>query len=289
MKKRFLLCFLISAVFMTVPAYASVSETLGINCRVCEKYTTWLLKEYVSYPTCTSSGTVRYSCSECGALVARAAPALGHDFQEIGRIEPACGASGISYQQCSRCAETRSETLPALAEDHAWTETDRANATCTESGSVFYECSFCHESKTESIPALDHDWTETSRTPATCTEEGAVDRTCIRCGFSVFEKIPALGTDHTWEEVNRTPPTETAPGLIEYTCSICGVSKTELIPILNPGGPASDFLPVLSSVMSVGVNWVSAVAGKIASNPTLLIIAVIGFIGTGAVWFKRLL
>ena len=147
-QKRFLLFFLLSAVLLTVPAYASASQTRYMKCFVCGEYSYFDLDE--EYPsTCTSWGDALYICRVCGHEHHISKPSLGHDFQETSRIEPICGVSGIIYQQCSRCAETRSETLPAPAEDHAWTEIDRTNATCTESGSVFYECSVCHESKTE--------------------------------------------------------------------------------------------------------------------------------------------
>lgn len=187
---------------------------------------------------------------------------------------------------------TRSEILPALAEDHAWTEIGRIDATCTESGSASYNCSVCHESKTEPLPALDHDWTETDRAPATCTDAGYIKRTCSRCSFSTMEEIPPLSSGHTWTETNRREPTEISSGLIEYTCSTCGASRSEILPALgsgSSGGSMSELLEKISVVLSVSMNWVSIVAERVVNNPILLIMVILSFLGTGVLLFRRLL
>ena len=280
----FLICFCVVLSSLSVPAYASVSETLGINCKVCNKYTTWLLKEYVSYPKCTSPGQVRYSCSECGNLVARAAPALGHDYQETSRIEPAFCASGTSYQCCSRCGVTRSETIPALTEDHAWRETGRTEPTAESEGSITYTCSVCGTTKTESIPKLEgcvHVWKETSRMDPTTELEGSIAYTCSVCGTTKTESIPKLeGCVHDWKETSRRDPTETSFGLIEYTCSICGASRSEVLPALSSG----------ESMM--GFEYVIFLFGKVwemmLNNSLLTIFLVASLVGVGVRLFQRL-
>ena len=179
--------------------------------------------------------------------------------------------------------------LPALAEDHTWVETNSTDPTCTAAGSVEYVCSVCNEVKTESLPAFDHDWTEASRHPATCTNPGSISRVCSRCGFSVSEELPALGSDHTWEETSREEPTTAGPGSVTYTCSICGAERMEVLPAISSGGSMGDVLSSISDIVTVALGWVSVVADSIVRNPILLILVMIGFLGTAVLLFRRLL
>ena len=243
-------------------------------------------------PTCTAAGSVRGSCSQCFLAMTEPIPALGHDWIETSRTPATCTTTGTIGYSCSRCTETKTETIPELAADHTWVESSRTPATCTKAGSVSYTCSTCHSTKTDPLTALDHDWAETNRVPATCTEVGYIKRACSRCGFSISEEIPALGSDHVWEETNRKAPTETASGLVEYTCSTCGVSKSEVLPALGSGssdGSMSELLAKISVVLSASMNWVSIVAERVVNNPILLIMVILGFLGTGVLLFRRLL
>lgn len=188
-----LFCFCVLLGVLSAVAYASPSETLYGGCSTCGKTTLWTFKEYSRYPTCDSAGTVLYVCSVCDRVIALAAPALGHDFQETDRIEPTCTASGTSYHKCSRCAATRTETIPALAEDHAWIETGRTEPTAESEGSITYTCSVCGTTKIESIPKLEecvHEWQESDRIEATETTPGQITYVCQKCGLTEIKSIP---------------------------------------------------------------------------------------------------
>ena len=197
--------------------------------------------------------------------------------------------SGSVLYSCSRCEAIKAETIPQLAQGHAWEEISRTDATCTAAGSVVSRCTRCNETKTEDIPALDHAWEESDRTPPTCTDAGSVHRTCTRCGFSVSEEIPALGSAHTWEETSRTDATQTSAGSIEYTCTVCGAVRSERIPPLGLDLTMSGLLQKMSEVLTVSMDWIGAVAGVIAENPILLLAVVISFIGAVVVLFRRVL
>lgn len=67
-------------------------------------------------PSCTKAGEKSQVCSVCkdkkGSVKI---PALGHDFEEVDRKEPADGQDGFVLYRCGRCGKEKKEVLP-------WTE-----------------------------------------------------------------------------------------------------------------------------------------------------------------------
>lgn len=51
----------------------------------------------------------------------------------------------------------------------------------------------------------------------------------------------------------------------------------------------AQLLSTITDVFAVSIGWIAAVSNAIVSNPILLLIVVIGFIGAGVSFFKRLL
>lgn len=107
--------------------------------------------------------------------------------------------------------------------------------------------------------------------------------------LSVSEDIPALGTDHAWEESARVEPTDNAPGSLELTCSVCGAVRREVLPPLAAPGSMAEMLASISTVLSAILGWVGIVSEKVSTNPVLLIVVLLSFLGTGVLLFKRLL
>lgn len=58
-----------------------------------------------------------------------------------------------------------------------------------------------------------------------------------------------------------------------------------------PAGPLtmSEMLSTISTVLTVSLGWMALVTDKIVSNPILLIVVILSFLGTGVLLFKRLL
>ena len=281
----FSICLCVVLGSLTVQAYASPAETVWAWCPVAGTNVVWVFNGYGLDPTCTSAGSVLYACSVCGDEFPRAyGSPLGHDFQEYFRIDPTCATSGASYQECSRCAEARTETLPALTDDHVWRETSRTEPTVESEGSIIYTCSVCGTAKTESIPKLEgcvHDWKETSRIEPTAESEGSITYTCSVCGTTKTESIPKLeGCVHDWKETSRRDPTETSFGLIEYTCSICGASRSEVLPALSSGESMLGFEYV---VFLFGKVW-----EMMLNNSLLTVFLVASLVGVGVKVFQRL-
>lgn len=64
-------------------------------------------------PDCTHPGEIGETCTVCGdTRNAQEIPALGHDFQETERQEPADGQDGWIRYTCTRCGEQKEEVLP---------------------------------------------------------------------------------------------------------------------------------------------------------------------------------
>lgn len=102
----------------------------------------------------------------------------------------------------------------------------------------------------------------------TCVNDSKVFYNISSCGAVVPPmKLFALG--HDWIESSRVDATVAAPGSVGYSCSRCSETKTE--------------------VFSMACEWMEAVCFTVASHPILLLGVVIGFIGTGAGLFQRLL
>lgn len=70
-------------------------------------YSSSVIKE----PTCTETGTRRYTCS-CGYSYTETIPALGHDY--VGKITKYASAQedGIMTYTCSRCHDSYTESIP---------------------------------------------------------------------------------------------------------------------------------------------------------------------------------
>lgn len=281
----FLICLCAVLSTLSVVAYASAPETLGIICSVCGKATTHVFKEYSLYPTCNKSGEAVYTCSVCGHLHTVSVSSLGHNWIERERVEPTVESEGSIIRQCSRCYTRSITTIPKLEECvHDWQETSRIEPTAESEGSITYTCSACGTTKTESIPRLEeclHNWQGTGRTEPTTEAEGSITYTCSVCGETKIETIPKLeGCVHNWKETSRRDPTETSFGLIEYTCSICGASRSEVLPALSSG----------ESIM--GFEYVIFLFGKvwemILNNSLLTVFLAVSLVGVGVRVFQRL-
>lgn len=64
--------------------------------------------------TCTESGLIRFTCTDCGFTHDRRIPALGHETNTPAEMKFAtCMEDGYLRYICSRCGQTLSEVLPA--------------------------------------------------------------------------------------------------------------------------------------------------------------------------------
>lgn len=73
----------------------------------------WGQPQQTLAPDCTHPGEACETCTVCGdTRNAQELPALGHDYQETDRQEPADGQDGWIRYTCTRCGEQKEEPIP---------------------------------------------------------------------------------------------------------------------------------------------------------------------------------
>ncbi len=192
-------------------------------------------------PTYTSTGTKKYTCTNCGETKTETIAKLvctSHVW-DSGKIvtAPTYKTEGTKKYTCTKCGETKTETIAKLVcTKHAWDAgVVTKKPTYTSTGEKKYTCTNCGETKTETIAKLvctSHVWDAgvVTKKP-TYTSTGTKKYTCTNCGTTKTETIAKLEcTEHKWNSgVVTKKPTYTSTGEKKYTCTNCGETKTETI------------------------------------------------------------
>ena len=183
-----------------------------------EKDHAWNEGEETTPPTCTETGIMTYTCSDCGSTKTEVIPARHTEVVDAA-VEATCTTAGKTEgKHCSACGEVLVAQTVVDALGHTWAEaTCTAPKTCSVCGATegaalghtpgaAADCTnaqTCTVCGTELKAALGH----TAGAEATCTTA----QTCTVCGA---ELKAALG--HTWVEATCTAP---------KTCSVCGATE----------------------------------------------------------------
>ena len=192
-------------------------------------------------PTYTSTGTKKYTCTNCGETKTETIAKLvctSHVW-DSGKIvtAPTYKTEGTKKYTCTKCGETKTETIAKLVcTNHAWDAgVVTKKPTYTSTGEKKYTCTNSGETKTETIAKLvctSHVWDAgvVTKEP-TYTSTGTKKYTCKNCGTTKTETIAKLVcTSHVWNSgVVIKEPTYTSTGTKKYTCTNCGETKTETI------------------------------------------------------------
>ena len=192
-------------------------------------------------PTYTSTGTKKYTCTNCGETKTETIAKLvctSHVW-DSGKVvtAPTYKTEGTKKYICTKCGETKTETIAKLVcTKHAWDAgVVTKKPTYTSTGTKKYTCTNCGETKTETIAKLvctNHAWDAGEVVTApTYKTEGTKKYTCKNCGTTKTETIAKLVcTSHAWNSgVVTKEPTYTSTGTKKYTCTNCGEIKTETI------------------------------------------------------------
>ena len=176
--------------------------------------------------------------------------------------EPTYTSTGTKKYTCTNCGETKTETIAKLVcTSHAWDSGKVVTApTYKTEGTKKYTCTNCGETKIETIAKLvctDHVWDSGKVVTApTHKTEGTQKYTCTNCGETKTETIAKLEcTEHKWNSgVVTKEPTYTSAGIKEYTCVNCGITKTSSIAMLKLSK-----VTVKTAVSSTGImiSWTS--------------------------------
>lgn len=147
--------------------------------------------------------------------------------------EPTYTSTGTKKYTCTNCGETNIETIAKLVcTSHVWDSGKVVTApTYKTEGTKKYTCKNCGTTKTETIAKLvctKHAWDAGVVTiQPTYKTEGTRKYTCTNCGETKTETIAKLVcTDHAWDNGMVTKKaTYTATGVRKYTCKTCGAAK----------------------------------------------------------------
>ena len=192
-------------------------------------------------PTYTSTGTKKYTCTNCGETKIETIAKLvctSHVW-DSGKVvtAPTYKTEGTKKYTCKNCGTTKTETIAKLVcTKHAWDAgVVTKQPTYKTEGTKKYTCKNCGTTKTETIAKLvctKHAWDAGVVTiQPTYKTEGTRKYTCTNCGETKTETIAKLVcTEHVWDAgVVVTAPTYTSTGTKKYTCENCGETKTDII------------------------------------------------------------
>ena len=192
-------------------------------------------------PTYTSTGTKKYTCTNCGETKTETIAKLvctSHVW-DSGKVvtAPTYKTEGTKKYTCKNCGTTKTETIAKLVcTKHAWDAgVVTIQPTYKTEGTRKYTCTNCGETKTETIAKLvctDHAWDAgVVVTASTYKNEGTKKYTCTNCGETKTETIAKLVcTEHVWDAgVVTKQPTYKTEGTRKYTCTNCGETKTDII------------------------------------------------------------
>ena len=217
-------------------------------------------------PTYTSTGTKKYTCTNCGETKTETIAKLvctNHAW-DAGEVvtAPTYKTEGTKKYTCKNCGTTKTETIAKLVcTNHAWDAgVVTKKPTYTSTGEKKYTCTNCGTTKTETIAKLvctSHAWNSgvVIKEP-TYTATGEKKYTCTNCGETKTETIAKLVcTSHVWDGgVVTKKPTYSSVGTKEYTCVNCGTTKTSSIAMLKLSK-----VTVKTAVSSTGIkiSWTS--------------------------------
>ena len=217
-------------------------------------------------PTYTSTGTKKYTCTNCGETKTETIAKLvctNHAWDSgVVTKAPTYTSTGTKKYTCTNCGETKTETIAKLVcTSHVWDSGKVVTApTYKTEGTKKYTCKNCGTTKTETIAKLvctKHAWDAgvVTKKP-TYTSTGTKKYTCTNCGETKTETIAKLVcTSHVWDGgVVTKKPTYTSAGTKEYTCVNCGTTKTSSIAMLKLSK-----VTVKTAVSSTGIkiSWTS--------------------------------
>ncbi len=196
----------------------------------------------ITEPTCTASGTEKYTCSYCGTTptqnYTRSVAATGHDYTPVVTA-PTCTEAGYTTYTCADCGDTyvddhvdatghtwkeelTRETKTVYEEDGTTTKYVIIKFTCEDCGAAYYD--YIKEGNAAEEDHT-HTWGEgTVLTAPTCTSSGMEEYTCD-CGAVAYVYIDM--TAHTYTEEVTTAPACTEAGYTTHVCSVCGDSYTD--------------------------------------------------------------
>ena len=176
--------------------------------------------------TCTTPGTMLYTCTDNDDSYEKTIPATGHLHTELRNVKQAtcahAGYTGDTY--CKDCNAKLSSGKTIAKKAHTWDAGKiTKQATCTVNGTKTYTCTSCKTTKTSNIAATGHTKELRNVKTATCAHAGYTgDTYCKKCNKKLAAGKTIAQKAHTWNKgVVTTAATCTKQGVRTYTCTVC--------------------------------------------------------------------
>ena len=176
--------------------------------------------------TCTTPGTMLYTCTDNDDSYEKTIPATGHLHTELRNVKQAtcahAGYTGDTY--CKDCNTKLSSGKTIAKKAHTWDAGKiTKKATCTVNGTKTYTCTSCKATKTSRIAATGHTKELRNVKTATCAHAGYTgDTYCKKCNKKLATGKTVARKAHTWNKgAITTTATCTKKGVKTYTCTVC--------------------------------------------------------------------
>ena len=210
---------------LTEGSHCNVCGTVLVPQQIIPKLNHSYTAQVTAVVSCTTRGSVTYTCQSCGDRYVVYEAALGHDFKLTKELPATCITAGYKEYTCSRCNENYNEIIPKLG--HKYTE-KIIPPTCTDKGYTLHTCDVCGDNyKTDFVDIVEHTYESTIDKQPTCSEVGIRKYTCTVCGDTYNEEIPTL--EHRYVE-KVVKPTCAERGYTLHTCELCGDAyKTDFV------------------------------------------------------------
>ncbi len=115
---------------------------------------------YTEHPTCTATGLIAYTCTDCGKHVTEVVEKLQHDFvkTQVYVESKSCkpGDEGYDVWECKNCHIKDNRPRALLNHKLAGKPNVKVAATCTSTGIAYGYCDWCGREVEETIPMSDH-------------------------------------------------------------------------------------------------------------------------------------
>ncbi|MBE6587499.1 MAG: DUF4091 domain-containing protein [Ruminococcaceae bacterium] len=175
--------------------------------------------EVILEATCIEMGTLRRTCTDCGAVTDEIIPtlhAVGDCYEVISEIAASCYTDGSQILECTICKNTRTVNTTAFHNDDSYLTYKYTN---DENHTVY--CNVCEEK----LDVVNHDFFE--KHTATCTEAGEILDVCVDCGHSVVRgTLDAKGHKLVETTVEATC---TEDGYTGSVCKNCDYEETTVL------------------------------------------------------------
>ena len=96
---------------LTEGSHCNVCDTILVPQKVIPKLNHSYTAQVTAVPSCTTRGSVTYTCQSCGDRYVVYEAALGHDFELTKELPATCITAGYKEYTCTKCNENYSELI----------------------------------------------------------------------------------------------------------------------------------------------------------------------------------